>query len=213
VNDLIARVRGLLLKPKEELPKTLADSGELRAVLVPYVLVLAAIGPVAGFLSAGIIGTYIPATTIFNTTIPASFIRAPGTALVGSVLRYGLGVAAWVFFAWILNVLSPSFGGRSDKGGALKAAAAAVTPMWVAGALGLLGSVPFLGSLAMLGGLAALVYGVLIGMWAVPLHLGVPEPKAVGHVLAAMGITAVAVAITYWVLFAILLMVFVGVLR
>jgi hypothetical protein len=196
---LVDRVRRLLLHPQEMLPATLADSGELKALL-PWVLVLTAIGPVVGFLSTGLIGYYQPSTVIFNTTVPGMFVRMPGLALVGAVLRFAVGVGGFYGYARVLGWLAPTFGGRNDLAGSLKTSAYTLTPIWLAGGLALFNSIPYLGWLVYVGNLAALGYSAFLGMKAVPLHLGTPEPKALGHVLASIGITVVAVAILYWLL-------------
>jgi hypothetical protein len=194
---LALRVRDLLLAPRETLPLTLAEGGTLRDVLIPYVLVLAAIGPIAGFLSMGIIGMYVPATTIFNTTVPSMYVRAPFAALLGGAVRYGLGIGSWWCLSMVYDFLAPKFGGKHDRAGAYKAAAATLTPLWLAGAFHLFNSVPHLDFLTYVAGVAALAYSVLIGMYAVPLQLSVPEPKAVGHTLASLGITVVATWLSY----------------
>ncbi|MFI5288932.1 MAG: hypothetical protein ACHQ17_04745 [Polyangia bacterium] len=208
--ELWERARRLLVDPRAELPRMLAESGDRRAILIPYVVALAAIGPVAGFVSEGVLGTYQPATTLFGTTVPAMYVRAPGVALVVMLLRYVVSVGAWFAFAGVLERLSPHFGGRRDPGGAYKTAAAVATPLWVVGALGLFGSVPHLDVAIWIGGAAALSYGVLIGMWAVPLHLATPEPKAAGHVLSTMSITVIASAAAYWLLHYLLIAPFAG---
>jgi hypothetical protein len=203
-DSLIARVRGLLLKPKEELPKTIAESGDFKSLL-PYVLVLLAVGALARFVSAGIIGKYVPPQVVFGMKIGGGWFRAPIASLVGAVFAVGLGVAGWWFFAFILNALAPSFGARKDEAAAYKVAAWTATPIWVAGALAILGSVPYLDWLATIGQLGALVYAVLIGMWALPLLMGTPESKAPGHVLAAMGITLAAMLAVGFVVFGLII--------
>jgi hypothetical protein len=170
---------------------TLADRGEARAVLLPYVAVLAALGPAAVFLSDGLLGAYHPPTTIFNTTIPGGRISAPGSAALQAVLFYAFSVGAWRGLALALAKLGPPFGGLDDPRGANKAAAQTLTPLWAAGALLVLGSVPYLGFLAVLGLIAGVAYSVYVGMIAVPLHLGTPREKAPGHILAALGLTLV----------------------
>jgi hypothetical protein len=197
MSNLVARVRQLLLAPRETLPLTLSDPGGLKDVLVPYVVVLAALGPLAGFLSGGLFGQYIPGQTIFNTTVPGMFVRAPVAALILSMVRFGVGVGSWWLLSFVLDRLAPSFGGKLDRAGAFKTAAALLTPVFLAGALSLLNSVPHLEALIYLGGIAALAYSVLIGMYAVPLQLSVPEPKAVGHVLASLAITVAAASLSY----------------
>jgi hypothetical protein len=193
IRAVVARTRDLVLQPKDVLLAALAESGTPRDVLVPYVLWVAAVGPIAGFLSLGLIGVYHPPTSIFNTVVPGGYTRAFGPALVQMLVAYGLGVGAWRLLALALDLLAPRFGGQHDAGGAYKSAAFALTPVWLGGGMQLLGSVPYLGTAGTMVGLfGGLLYGVLIGVWAVPVHHGTPEAKAPGHVLAAMGFTVVA---------------------
>lgn len=203
-DSLVARVRGLLLTPKNELPKTIAEAGDVKSLL-PYVVVLLSIGALARFISAGIIGRYVAPQVVFGMKIGGGWFRAPIAALVGAVFAIGLGLGVWWFFAFILNTLAPSFGARKDEAAAYKVAAWTGTPIWIAGALAILGSVPYLDLLAALGQVAALVYAVLIGMWALPLLMGTPENKAPGHVLAAMGITLAVAAVVGFVLFGVVI--------
>jgi hypothetical protein len=203
-DSLIARVRGLLLTPKEELPKTIAEPGDFKSLL-PYVLVLLSIGALAQFISAGIIGTYVAPQAVFGMKVGGGWFRSPIASLVGAIFSVGLGVATWWFFAFILNVLAPAFGARKDEASAYKVAAWTGTPLWVAGALALLGSIPYLGWVARIGQLGALVYAVLIGMLALPLLMGTPESKAPGHILAAMGITLVAGVAVWFVVFGLII--------
>jgi Yip1 domain len=198
MSDLIAQVRALLLTPKAELPKKLAEPAELKAILVPYVAVLAAIGPITSFISSGLIGTYHAGTTIFGMNIPGGFVRTPVRSLFMSLLSYGVSIAAWWFYGFLLAALAPSFGGRKDIGGALKVAAYSMTPMWVVGALGLFNTFPLLALLLFwLPAIGAIVYTVMIAIWAVPLLMGTPEDKAVGHALSAGAIAAVSVVVVY----------------
>ncbi|HZS38766.1 MAG TPA: Yip1 family protein [Polyangia bacterium] len=198
MSDLIAKVKALLLTPKAELPKKLAEPGELKAVLIPYVAVLAALGPITAFISSGLIGIYHSGTTIFGMNIPGGFIRTPIRSLFTSILSYAVSIAAWWFYGFLLATLAPSFGGRKDMGGALKVAAYSMTPMWVVGALGLFNTIPLLALLLFwLPAIGAMVYAVMIAIWAVPLLLGTPEDKAVGHALAAGGIAAISVLVVY----------------
>ncbi len=199
-DSLVARVRGLLVTPKEELPKTIAEPGDFKSLL-PYVIVLLSVGALAQFISSGIIGTYVSPQVVFGMKIGGGWFRTPIQSLVGAVLSVGVGVGIWWFFAFILNALAPSFGARKDETAAYKVAAWAATPIWLAGALAIFGSVPYFGWIARLGLLGGVVYGVLIGMWALPLLMGTPESKAPGHILAAMGITLAVTAVVGFLLF------------
>ena len=203
-DSLVARVRALLLTPKDELPKTIAEPGDFKSLL-PYVLVLLSIGALARFISTGIIGQYVAPQVVFGMRIGGGWFRTPIASLVGAVFSVGVGVGAWWFFAFILSTLAPSFGARKDEPAAYKVAAWTATPIWVAGAFAILGSVPYLGWVGTLAQLGAIVYAVLIGMWALPLLMGTPESKAPGHILAAMGITLAVTAVVGFVLFGVVI--------
>ncbi|MDB4969402.1 MAG: hypothetical protein JWN44_5091 [Myxococcales bacterium] len=200
---LISRVRGILLSPKQELPKTIAEPGDFKSLL-PYVVVLLAVGALADFLSAGVIGVYMQPQVVFGMKIGGGFTRAPVQALIGAVLSVGMGVGVWWFYAFVLDALSGSFGARKDMSGALKVAAYSATPFWIAGVLGILRSVPYLGWLTNIGRLAALVYAVMVGIWALPILMGTPENKAAGHILAALAITVLATVAVWFVVFSLL---------
>jgi hypothetical protein len=203
-DSLIARVRGLLLDAKTEIPKTIAEPGDFKSLL-PYVLVLQSVGALARFVSTGILGRYVAPQVVFGMRIGGGWFRTPIASLVGAILGIALGVGVWWFFAFILNQLAPSFGARKDEASAYKVAAWTATPIWIAGTLLIFGSVPYLDWLAPIGQLGAIVYAVLIGMWALPLLMGTPETKAPGHVLAAMGITLAATLVVGFVLFGLVL--------
>ena len=199
-DSLVARVRGLLTAPKEELPKTIAEAGDFKALL-PYVAVLVSIGALSRFISAGIIGRYVAPQVVFGMKIGGGWFRAPIASLVGAIFSVAVGIGAWWFFAFILNALAPSFGARKDEPSAYKVAAWIATPIWVAGGLALFGSVPYADWLATVASLGGVVYGVLVGIWGLPLLMGTPENKAPGHVLAAMAITLAVTAVVGFVLF------------
>jgi hypothetical protein len=193
--SLIARVRGVLLAPREELPKTIAEAGDIRSVLIPYVIVLVSIGAIGQFISRGLIGVYIPPSVVLGMKYGGGWLRLPFASLVNSLLFIAIGCGAWWLFALLLVKLAPGFGARSDEAAARKAAAYIATPLWLAGVLTLLGSIPYLGIVSVIGHLAAFAYAIIIGMQALPVLLGTPEDKAAAHALAALGITAVIVVV------------------
>jgi hypothetical protein len=192
---LIARVRGVLLSPREELPKTIAEAGDVRSVLFPYVIVLVSIGAIAQFISRGLIGVYIAPSVVLGMKYGGGWLRLPLPSLISSLLFIGIGCGAWWLFALLIVKLAPGFKARSDQNAARKAAAYIATPLWLAGALTLLGSIPYLGIVSAIGHLAAFAYAIFVGMQALPLLLGTPEDKAASHTLAALSITAVIVVV------------------
>jgi hypothetical protein len=162
--------------------------------------VLAAVGPVARFVAHGVIGEYRASTTAFNLVVPGGYYRAPGFELAALPVSYALSVAAWWLFSLVLTLLARRFGGHRDAAGARKAAAYAATPVWLAGAGALFASVPYFDFLEYVALIAGLAYAVFVGTIALPVHMGTPQPKAPGHMLAALGVSALAFAVAYNVL-------------
>jgi hypothetical protein len=165
-----------------------------------YVLALAIVGPLGRFLSQALIGVYVPGTVVFGTEIPGEWIRAPLAAAVNFICGVGVGVGAFALLASLLFRLAPAFGGRRDLEGSYRAAALILTPIYVAGSASVLASVPYLSALSYLIAIFAIAHAVALGLWSLPLHLGTPEEKAVGHVLAALGPTVTAALTVFGVL-------------
>jgi hypothetical protein len=189
VHRLVERVVGVMRRPRQELPLTLAESGAPRELL-PYVAPLAALGPVALFLSEGLIGAWYAPTEIFNTVIPGGWVRGPGLALATAALLFALALGAWTGTAAMMAILAPFFGGLRDRPGAIKAAGYSLTPLYLAGVAQLFSSVPYLNWLPGLALVAGLAWAAFLGTVALPLHLATPSGKAPGHAIASLGVTA-----------------------
>jgi hypothetical protein len=191
MNDLIARVKAVVLEPERALKRASSQPGDLKSVLVPYVAVLAAIGPVCEFVALGIVGRYTPAQRIFGRTIEGGFVRAPLGTFAASIVQYCVAVGFWWLLAFVLSSLATSFGGRKDLGSGYKAAAFALTPVWLAGALDLLEPIPYLSSLRWLGATVAIVYGGYLLVMAVPPLFGTPDDKKLLHAVGSYAIAIV----------------------
>ncbi len=175
--DIVARVQRILLRPKEEWPKIKEESQSVSQILTSYVMILAAIPAVAQFIGYGIVGHRIPFYGWYRMGI--------GTAFVRSILSYALTVAAAYVLHIIINALAQTFASKQNPESAMKLAAYAMTPTWVASALGI---VPMLYILVMI----ASLYGVYI------LYLGLdanlmetPKEKMVSYLVVIIVITFV----------------------
>ncbi len=149
MNELIARVRGMIMAPAEEWRRVAAEPVELMPLFTRYVMILAAIPAVAGFLWL--------------------LLWAPLAALTGAVASYVLSVVAVFVMAKIIEILAPNFGGPQDPDAALKLAAFSPTAAWVSGAAMI---VPVLGWLVALIGALYSLYTLYLG---VPIVCGVPQ--------------------------------------
>lgn len=166
--SLIERAKNILLEPRREWPVVAAESDSTAGLYTRYILILAAIPVVAGFIKMSLIGTGIPFTG-------ATFRVGIGAGLATMVAQYGLSLLAVFLLSLIVNALAPSFGGRKDPVQALKAVAYAYTAAWVAGAAIIL---PWVGWLL---GLAGGVYAIYLLYLGLPVTMGTPADKAAGY--------------------------------
>lgn len=175
---LVARVKGILLKPTETWDVIDREPATINGLYTGYVMILAAIPAVAGLI--GILAFGIGA---FGITIRPS----PVWLIVQAVLQYGLGLAMVYVMALIIETLAPNFGGTKDRMQAFKVAAYAPTASWVAGIFGL---VPALSVIALLGGL----YSLFLLYKGLPKLMKTPEDKALPYT-AVVIVVAIVVSI------------------
>ena len=174
---IIQRAKDILLKPKETWPVIAAEPATTQSIYMPYVLALAAIGPLAGFIGGQVFGI-----TLFGVTYHPPLV----TALVSAIVTYGLSLATTFILALVIDALAPNFGGQKDQVQALKVAAYAGTAGWVGGIFGILPAITIIGLLFALYGLYLLYLGL-------PVLMKVPEDKALVY--------TVVVVVVYIVLF------------
>jgi len=158
--DIVARVQGILLKPKEEWPKIKEESASVSQIMTSYVMILAAIPAIAQFIGLGLVGQRVPFVGWFRLGI--------GTALVRSILSYGLSIASVYLLSIIINALAPTFSSKQDAESAMKLAAYAMTPAWVASVLGVIPMLYFLVMIASLYGVYILYLGLDANLMETP---------------------------------------------
>lgn len=187
--SLIARAQGILMKPNEEWAVIENEPATVGSIFTSYVLILAAIGPIATVIGQqvfGIAGIYKPSIT-FSVT----------TAAVG----YVMGLVGIYLIAFIIDALAPSFGGTKDMVRAMKAAAYSWTAAWLAGIFQI---IPQLAILGLVG-----LYSLYLLYLGLPRLMRVSADKAVGYVVVTV-IAAIIVYAVALVLVGILVVMFVG---
>lgn len=178
--NLIERVKNILLQPKVEWEKISAESTSTVELYQGYIVLLAAIGPAASILGMSIMGINIP----FVGTYRVPFM----SALAQGVTSYILTLVGVFIIALVIDALAPTFGGEKNQLQALKLAAYASTPSWVAGIVLL---VPMLGAVGLLAGL----YGLYLLYLGLPLLMKAPQEKAIGYTAAAVVVAIVVMAV------------------
>jgi hypothetical protein len=171
-NKLFARVRAILLNPKDEWPVIADEPSTIKDLYLSYIMVLAAIGPIFGFIK----------TTLFGIDIPLMGTYRPGFAsgLGNMLFSYAMALVGVAIMAVIINQLAPFFEGRKESLQALKTTAYAYTGAWIAGAGQLL---PWLGLVLLLAGSLYSIYLLYLGL---PTMMQCPTEKAKGYTAAAM---------------------------
>ena len=86
--NIVERLKGILLSPKTEWPKIAAEPMTAQGIYTGWVMILAAIGPLAVLLA--------------------------GQGLVIAIGQYLMVLAVTALVAMIVDALAPSFGGEKD---------------------------------------------------------------------------------------------------
>lgn len=183
--NLIQRATNISLTPKSEWEVIASEPASTGDLYKSYIAPLAAIGPVASLIGLTMFGIGIP----FLGNYKLSF----GAGLTHALTQYVLGLVSIYVIALIINALAPSFGGEKNQMQALKVAAYAYTPAWIAGVLHL---VPWAGVLTLLLSLYSL-YVLYLGL---PVLMKAPKEKAAAYtavsVLCAVVLALIVGAIT-----------------
>lgn len=165
---LLQRVLDILMRPRDTWLQIDAEDGNPARIYLGYLVFLAAIPAVAGFIGYSLVGV-----GAFGISVRVPVVQG----LVSMVVGYVLSLAMVYVLALIANMLAPRFQAQQDMGSAFKLVAYAST----AGMLG--GVFSILPSLAMLGLLAAL-YSVYLIYSGIPVLMKAPQEKAVGYTAA-----------------------------
>lgn len=176
---LIGRVKDILFRPDPTWEIIDGEPATIGGLYRSYVIPLAAIPSVAGFIGLLVFGAGVPGLV----TIRPSPVWLAAQMIVG----YGLALAMCYVMALIIEALAPNFGGVKDRVQAFKVAAYASTASWVAGAFSI---VPMLAIVGLLGAL----YSLFLLYKGLPRLMKTPEDKALPYT-AVVVVVAIVVGI------------------
>lgn len=163
--SLVERVKDILTKPKQEWAVIDAEPATIGGIYTSYVVILAAIGPVAMLIGQQVFGWGSYGITI----------KPPiGYSLAFALLTYGLSLVSVYVSALIIDALAPTFEATKDKLKAFKVAAYSATAAWLAGIFHI---IPQLGWLSIVG-----LYSLYLLYLGLPRLMRVSEDKALGYV-------------------------------
>jgi polyferredoxin len=174
--SLVDRAKNMILTPKTEWPVIDAEPATIGGIYRNYVVVLAAIGPIAMAIGLLLMGS--------------GFFRFPIGFIIGqAVLSYLLSLLGVYVLALIIEALAPTFGGTKDRLAAFKLAAYSMTAVWLAGIVLI---VPLLGIVALVG----LIYTLYLLWIGLPVMMKSPADKTAGYAISAI----VAYIVVYFVI-------------
>ena len=164
-NAIIKRVIGIITKPNDEWGIIKNETTTIADMFTKYVLILAAIPAVAGFIGNLLIGRSVMGFTI---RIPFS------NSLIWAIMMYVMTLVSLYVTAFIIDALAPSFGSQKDMVNSMKVAVYASTAAWVAGIFYI---IPALSILVMI----ASLYSLYLFFLGIKIVKNPPQDKAVGY--------------------------------
>lgn len=180
-NKLIARVKAILMSPKTEWPVIGAEPATVADLYKNYIIWLAAIPAVLGFVKGSLIGY-----SAFGISV-----RTPiGAGITSMIVGYVLSLVLVYVVALIVDALAPTFGGLKSQVQAVKAVAYSYTASWIA-SIGLL--IPWIGVLILIAGGIYAIYLLYLGL---PHTMRCPPEKAGGYT----AVTVILAIILGWII-------------
>jgi len=164
--SIVERAKNICLTPNTEWPVIAAEPTSPGTLVSGYVVPLAAIGAIAGFIGGSFIGRTLPYLGTYRVPLVSG--------LVGALFAFCMAIAGVFILSLVINALAPTFGGAKDSTQALKLAVYSYTPAWIAGVLLI---VPLLGIFAIF----AAFYGLYLLYLGLPRLMKCPEDKAVAY--------------------------------
>ncbi|MGN2251440.1 YIP1 family protein [Frateuria sp. GZRe14] len=172
----IARAKAILASPRTEWPVAAAEPASIGGLYTTYIVWIAALPAIAGFIKSSLIGTGFMGV----------HVRTPiGAGIAGMVLQYLLSLALAYVMALVINALAGTFNGQKDMVQALKTVAYSWTASWVAGIAVI---IPWLGWLI---AIAGAIYGIYLLYLGLPFTMKCPPEKAGGYTALAVIIAIV----------------------
>jgi hypothetical protein len=168
--NLVERVKGILLKPKEEWQTISGETTTIPELYKTYIVILAAIGPVASIIGMSIVGISLPFVGSFRIPIT--------TSIASAVVHYILTLVGVYILALIIDALAPTFSGEKSINQAFKVATYSYTPGWVVGVIAIIPALSILGILGL--------YGLYLLYLGLPILMKSSKEKSLGYTIAVI---------------------------
>jgi hypothetical protein len=181
--SLSDRVKNILLRPKQEWDIIAGEPTTTADLYRNYILLLAAIGPIASVIGMSLIGISAPFTGSFRVPISTSFASA--------IVSYILGLAGVYIIALITDYLAPTFSTEKNMGQAMKLATYSLTASWLASIFLI---IPALAFLSILG-----LYSLYLFYTGLPILMKSPSNKSVPYTVAVVVAYIIIFFVISWI--------------
>jgi len=161
MEKLIKEIQELLRHPAQLFQRIRDEETSQSEITKTYLVYLAAIPAVAGFLGKVVIGQNIAYVRYYHVPF--------FSGLVWAALLFGLSILGVYAIAFIVNFLAPKFGGVQNDLNSFKLIVYCYLPLFV---LGVSNLIPALVGLHILG-----LYGIYLFYLGLPIMMQVPEEK------------------------------------
>ena len=178
MENIIKRVKNVLVSPKTEWATIEAENAPHAKVFITYVLLLAIIPAAAAFVGYGLIGY-----SVFGV-----HIGSISWGVRQAIVQYVTMLGGTYLTAFVIDALATNFGARKDFNRAFSLVAYAYTPMFLGGLFYILPKISWLASLAGLYGLYLLYIGLQPMMQA-------PKEKQTAYFIVSLIVTVVVVVV------------------
>jgi hypothetical protein len=182
---LFSRVKNIVLSPKTEWPTIAPEPTSAPQLYVRYVMPLALLAALMGFLRMSVLGV--------TSGMGDSFRMPISSGLTYTVMMFVSALFGVFVVGLIISALAPTFSGTRDQRQALKVAAYSLTPAMLSSVLALSPILPTL--LQLLAGL----YGIYVLSLGLPVLMQSPKEKAFGYT-ASVVICTILVGIVFAIL-------------
>jgi len=168
--NLVERAKKLILQPAQEWKVIDAETQTVQGLYTQYVMILAAIPAVCGFIGLSLIGI---------GAFGATYRMPMASGVAHMVVSYLLALGSVYVLALIIDALAPNFGGQKNFMQALKVSAFTPTAAWLAGVFSI---IPSLGIICALLSLYSL-YLLYVGL---PILMKTPEDKTIPYIVVVI---------------------------
>jgi hypothetical protein len=166
----IEQIKGVLMNPRHEWQEIAEDTMSIQECYKGFIMILAAIGPVASIIGMSLVGVSLPFSGSFRVPLT--------TSVASAAVNYLMTLGGVYLLALIIDALAPTFGGEKNLLQAFKIAAYSSIPGWLAGIFTLVPALAFLGIIGL--------YGLYLLFLGLPLLMQSPKEKSLGYTIAVI---------------------------